>query len=211
MQLHSLVLAAVAGMVGLVAGRATRPHPTVASETPAPRCIAAPAPAVRAPTLLSPEPEPEPEPDSEPESGEDIAEALAAGERHVAEQRLEHNAILGRVTDARSGEALPGVTVIATSSSLEGQQVAITDDTGAYALTGLPAGFYTLVFYYSDVTIQRLDVRVSSLEATRLADSIDPAPPPPINIPVPGRTFEEALLLSSDNTNENTFVIELEQ
>ncbi len=51
--------------------------------------------------------------------------------------------IVGRVTD-EGGGALPGVTVVATSPSLQGDRSAVTDAGGEYRLTLLPPGDYTV-------------------------------------------------------------------
>ena len=77
------------------------------------------------------------------------------------------NAITGVVADKRTGEKLAGVTVLATSPAGGGTQTAITDESGAYAIRGLPAGRYTVTFYYADVTVERANVEVS---ATRVAN-----------------------------------------
>jgi len=56
--------------------------------------------------------------------------------------------IVGRVTDEQGG-VLPGVTVEARSPALQGARVTVTDGTGAYRLTLLPPGDYTVVFNLS--------------------------------------------------------------
>jgi hypothetical protein len=56
--------------------------------------------------------------------------------------------IVGRVTDEQGG-VLPGVTVEAKSPALQGSRVTVTDGTGAYRLTLLPPGDYTVVFNLS--------------------------------------------------------------
>jgi hypothetical protein len=53
--------------------------------------------------------------------------------------------IQGRVTDAQ-GAVLPGVTVIATSPALLGQQTAVTSETGNYRFPAVPPGAYTLTY-----------------------------------------------------------------
>ena len=54
----------------------------------------------------------------------------------------------GRVNDS-SGAPLPGVTVEATSPSLQGMRVGVSDATGLYRLPLLPPGSYTVVFTLS--------------------------------------------------------------
>jgi len=51
--------------------------------------------------------------------------------------------IVGKVTDEQGG-ALPGVTVEAKGSALQGARSAVTDATGSYHLVLLPPGTYTL-------------------------------------------------------------------
>ena len=125
--------------------------------------------------------------------------------------------VQGVISDSRSKEKLAGVTVVATSTSLEGAQTAITDENGQYSIA-LPKGTYTLSFYYADVQIERRGVVVadskitpvfqkidssrSSGEVIKITDrapSIDPTSTTQSitldkgyirNVPVPGRTFD---------------------
>ena len=53
--------------------------------------------------------------------------------------------IQGRVTDAQ-GAVLPGVTVIATSPALLGQQTAVTSETGNYRFPAVPPGTYSITY-----------------------------------------------------------------
>ncbi len=53
--------------------------------------------------------------------------------------------IVGKVTDA-TGAPLPGVTVVATSPSLQGQKTTTTNADGKYRLVLLPPGVYTLKY-----------------------------------------------------------------
>ncbi len=53
--------------------------------------------------------------------------------------------IVGRVTD-ETGGVLPGVSVEARSTALQGSRTAVTDGTGAYRLELLPPGEYTVTF-----------------------------------------------------------------
>jgi hypothetical protein len=52
----------------------------------------------------------------------------------------------GTVVDAQSLRPLVDVVVSATSPSLQGEQVSVTDASGRYRLSGLPPGTYTLRF-----------------------------------------------------------------
>ncbi len=128
-------------------------------------------------------------------------------------------AIQGVITDAMSGDALVGVTVVATSQG-NATQTAITDDNGAYKITELAPGEYLVTFYYLDITLER-PVRVGLQKVTPVYQKLDPSTAkgevvrieggaPTIdptstaqgitidknylkNIPVPGRSFESAL------------------
>ena len=54
--------------------------------------------------------------------------------------------VTGTVVDASSKKPIGDVVVTATSPSLQGEQVAVTDATGLYRLPQLPPGVYTLRF-----------------------------------------------------------------
>src|SRR5689334_1514870 len=66
-------------------------------------------------------------------------------------QGVQTGAMRGVVKDAQ-GLVIPRVTVTATSPSLQGPRVAVTDSDGAYSLPALPAGDYTVVFELSGFT-----------------------------------------------------------
>jgi len=153
-----------------------------------------------------------------------IAAALVAfavaGVRAASAQSNTAGAIQGVVTDKASGEALAGVTVVATSPALQGTASAITEADGTYKITNLPPGSYVVTFYYADITVRRTNVQVSISKVTPAFVKIDQNQAqgevieikgtPNIdttstsqgvtldqnytrNIPVPGRTFEDAL------------------
>src|SRR5262249_62329736 len=65
-------------------------------------------------------------------------------------QGVQTGLIRGVVKDAQ-GLLVPGVTVTATSPSLQGPRVAVTDGEGAFSLAALPAGGYTMTFAVSGV------------------------------------------------------------
>src|SRR5262249_55103729 len=54
--------------------------------------------------------------------------------------------LLGTVRDAATRAAVADVVVTATSPSMQGEQVVVTDSTGLYRVPGLPPGTYTLRF-----------------------------------------------------------------
>jgi hypothetical protein len=85
------------------------------------------------------------------------------------------NAITGVVRDDRTGELLPGATVVATRSG-DGERheaVAITDDRGRYAITGLPAGTYDITFYFGDLEVRRSGVVVAGADKPQGSGTID--------------------------------------
>ncbi len=64
----------------------------------------------------------------------------------------------GQIRDKATGEAAVGATVVATSPSLQGEQVVITEEGGQYFITSLPPGSYVLTVYYNDATFSRANV-----------------------------------------------------
>ena len=87
----------------------------------------------------------------------------------------EHHGLVSGVVKGRAGEALEGVTVVATSSSLQGTQAELTDAAGTFALTALPAGTYVLTFYYGELVIERTGLEVRSGVRTRVNQVLDTA------------------------------------
>ncbi|HUH04388.1 MAG TPA: carboxypeptidase regulatory-like domain-containing protein, partial [Kofleriaceae bacterium] len=136
-------------------------------------------------------------------------------------QNSTSGAIQGVVRDKATDEGLAGVTVVVTSPALQGTQSAITDGTGQYKITNLPPGTYSATYYYSDITVRQNNITVNINKATpghvkmntsqaggevivldSKAPSIDPTSTTQgvtldqdytRNIPIPGRTFEDAL------------------
>jgi len=226
-----LVLAGVAGVCGWVA-RGVAPFPEATAEPKRPQIVVAAPPAIQvvmrdAACPPSPDPDEEPEEEEVPESaGEDVGAVIARAQLSAAD----HNAVFGIVTDARSGEALAGVTVTISGGQMQGSETAITDEHGAYKIANLPAGYVRATFYYADYALERGDIAISSLDPTPVYQRIDPdaAPPAPRysedyleTIPVPARTFESVLgaaageqgdelgvTFSSGTNIENTYVIE---
>jgi hypothetical protein len=69
--------------------------------------------------------------------------------------------IQGRVTDAQ-GAVLPGVTVVASSPSMLGQQTAVTSETGNYRFPAVPPGNYTLSYELAGFnTLRREGVQIT--------------------------------------------------
>ncbi len=143
-------------------------------------------------------------------------------------------AVQGSVTDSKTNEKLPGVTVIATSPSLAQAQTAITDENGQYKITDLPPGDYLITFYYADITLERGGINVGIgkstpvfqklnqaqaggevVKITDTAPTIDPTSTTQgitidknyiKNIPVPGRTFESTLGAAAGSQNDGVGV-----
>lgn len=143
-------------------------------------------------------------------------------------------AVQGSVTDSKTGEKLPGVTVIATSPSLPQAQTAITDENGQYKITDLPPGDYLITFYYADITLERGGINVGVnkvtpvfqklnqaqaggevVKITDTAPTIDPTSTTQgitidknyiKNIPVPGRTFESTLGAAAGSSGDGVGV-----
>jgi len=128
-------------------------------------------------------------------------------------------AIQGRVTDEKTGEPLVGITVIASSPALHDPQTDLTDETGAYKITSLLPGEYTVTFYADKLTVKHDHVSVGPDKVTAVFQRIAfysaatvieiHDPPPQIdptstkrvyiedeaylrNIPQPGRTADAA-------------------
>ena len=77
--------------------------------------------------------------------------------------RAQEASIIGQVTDD-TGAVLPGVTVIATSPSLQVKQVVdVTNERGEYRLTPLPLGSYIVEYQLEGFqTVRRPDLRLTA-------------------------------------------------
>src|SRR5262249_999188 len=80
--------------------------------------------------------------------------------------------IAGRVTDAKTGQPLAGVTVVAQGPL--GAQAELTDGQGHYEITGLAPGVYVVRFYYANVKVERANIQVV---AGRKVEVSVPMPP----------------------------------
>ncbi len=72
-----------------------------------------------------------------------LALFLTAG--FIAAQNLPEGKIVGKIADDQ-GNALPGVTVEATSPKLLGKAATVTDEGGNFRLLALPSGTYEMTF-----------------------------------------------------------------
>ena len=91
-----------------------------------------------------------------------VLPALAAAQTNVGQ-------ITGRVTD-RSGAALPGAAVTATSEQTGLAQTAATEAAGGYVFASLPAGVYTLRVELSGLQAGRAGAIVLDAASRRAAD-----------------------------------------
>src|SRR3989454_11532012 len=81
----------------------------------------------------------------------------------------------GRVGDSNGG-AVPGVTVEAKSSAMQGTRTVVTDSTGTYHLFLLPPGDYTVAFRLEGFAIEtRRAIPVSLDKATTLDITLKPS------------------------------------
>ncbi|MEO8845714.1 MAG: carboxypeptidase-like regulatory domain-containing protein [Kofleriaceae bacterium] len=183
MQLGTLVIAGLFGTAGLVAGRMSAPTaPIVIAAAPrvAPMVIVAPTPVVAhevaGDDIDADEPTGDPadpaDPADDEAGGTDLA-AVLANLHDQAASRPDRLAVLGQVTDLTE-QPVVGCTVIVTGPNLDGTQTAITDEHGNYRVVGLPAGYYSVTFYYADQTIERTQIASREIEATQLDLSMDP-------------------------------------
>ncbi len=126
--------------------------------------------------------------------------------------------IEGVIKDGATGEPMIGATVVVSGGRLREKVAAITDENGAYAFGELPPGTYEVTVYSSETTTERHDVRVGIGRTTPvyvtvpgetiiivngdlpIIDQGGPSHGITITtdyltggIPVPGRTFEDAL------------------
>ncbi len=139
-------------------------------------------------------------------------------------------AVQGVVTDSKTNEPLPGVTVIITSPGLSQTQTAITDERGFYRIGDLPPGDYLVTFYFADITVEQSGVHVGldktssvmqkinqqqaggeTIHVQAKAPLIDPTSTSQgitldknylTNVPVPGRTFDQALGAAAGSSSD---------
>ncbi len=83
--------------------------------------------------------------------------------------------IIGVVTDAATGKPVAGALVVATSPNLQGEQTAITDESGNYRIGQLPAGDYKLVVQLQGYKpAERTDIRLSVDKTLRVPITATP-------------------------------------
>ena len=73
-----------------------------------------------------------------------LAALTVFGATRTANAQLGVGTLTGKVSDASSKKALADVVVTASSTALQGEQIAVTDKSGAFRIPNLPPGDYTL-------------------------------------------------------------------
>ena len=84
-------------------------------------------------------------------------------------------AIQGVVRDQATGLAISDVTVVATSPAISGSRSELTDRSGGYLISDVPAGDYEVVFYYGEIQIRQAHVIVGDGKVTLVTIKIDTA------------------------------------
>jgi hypothetical protein len=85
-------------------------------------------------------------------------------------QGLQTGTLSGSVKDQQA-LVLPGVTVTATSSALQGARTAVTDANGLYTMPGLPPGTYTVEFELQGMATMRREATVVPLGGVASVDA----------------------------------------
>src|SRR3954453_12488482 len=80
--------------------------------------------------------------------------------RGYAQSAATVGSLRGTLRDSGTSEAVTGATIVATSPALQGDQVALTDESGEYYITALPPGIYTLTVFWADTQFSRSNVLV---------------------------------------------------
>jgi outer membrane receptor protein involved in Fe transport len=87
----------------------------------------------------------------------------------VAWAQLGTGVITGRAVDVATQQPLVDVVVTATSASLQGEQIVVTDSTGAFRIPNLPPGQYSISFDVEGYhPYSRADIDVSSTVTLRV-------------------------------------------
>ena len=104
-----------------------------------------------------------------------ISGAMSAENTYVIEGKStsdqQAGAVQGQVVDQKTGAALAGVTVVATSAASNTTVTAVSDEDGRYRIE-VPPGTYTVTFYYADTTTERAKVSVALGKATPVSQRL---------------------------------------
>src|SRR4029077_6277001 len=108
-------------------------------------------------------------------------------------QGVQTGTIRGTVHDEQ-GLAVPGVTITATSPSLQGPRTQVTDVTGGFTFPNLPPGTYTVSFELSGFATVKRETNVAlglvveqnvTLRAAGVAETVQVVAETPAPIPTP--------------------------
>ena len=88
-----------------------------------------------------------------------VAISATAGDAQAQSSATIGN-LRGVVRDKATKEGVVGATIVATSPSLLGEQVTLSEDNGQYYITSLPPGLYVLTVYYADETYVRGNILI---------------------------------------------------
>ena len=108
-----------------------------------------------------------------PDDPDELGEASGEPDDLDSLEREGIISVRGRITDARTGESLPGVTITVASPVLEGTQAAVTDEDGNYTMPTLPPGEYVVTFYYLELAVERSGVTVATNKTTPVFQKLD--------------------------------------
>lgn len=86
--------------------------------------------------------------------------------------------LTGVVVDAATQAPLPDATVVARSPALPGEQSAVTDESGAFEMTLLPAGTYSLAVTHEGFEPFSPDGLTIKGGRMRIRIAVAPVPPP---------------------------------
>jgi hypothetical protein len=111
-------------------------------------------------------------------------------------------AIVGVVLDMGE-EPIAGATLVATSKSLEGTMVAISEDDGSYIIDDLPPDDYLVTLYYVD-EVQEYQATVGD-EAVELNPTLVILPPTTVTIFGCGSSLENTYVVDGIDTTGLTF------
>ena len=88
--------------------------------------------------------------------------------------------LVGTVRDAATGAPLPGVVVTVRAPEVDGELVAVTDETGTFRVPQLPPGVYALGFAKERfVPLERGDVQLRLGRTVRIDVRLGAAPATP--------------------------------
>jgi hypothetical protein len=102
-----------------------------------------------------------------------VAGATSIENTYVHDANAIDGQIRGVIRDNKTGQPLDGVTVVATGTGLTQAESAISDEHGAYTISALPTGVYTLTFYYADTTTTQKAIHVSAGDVAQVNPRLD--------------------------------------